>query len=124
MISYVLDTAGRLHIDEELMGELKAIDEAVVAPSVLLVVDAMTGQDAVNVASSFNANLDIDGIILTLSSTACPGRCPLSIKAITGKPIKFAATGEKLDGLEAFHPDRMASRILGMEMCLLLLNGQ
>ncbi len=117
----LLDTAGRLHIDEELMGELKAIDEAVSPHQVLLVVDAMTGQDAVNVASSFNANLDIDGIILTKLDGDARGGAALSIKAVTGKPIKFAATGEKLDGLEAFHPDRMASRILGMGDVLTLI---
>lgn len=117
----ILDTAGRLHIDEELMGELRAIDEAVSPHQVLLVVDAMTGQDAVNVASSFNENLDIDGIILTKLDGDARGGAALSIKAVTGKPIKFAATSEKLDGLESFHPDRMASRILGMGDVLTLI---
>ncbi|NMB44892.1 MAG: signal recognition particle protein [Firmicutes bacterium] len=116
----ILDTAGRLHTDEELMAELGAIDRAV-SPQVLLVVDAMTGQDAVNVASSFNEKLDIDGIILTKLDGDARGGAALSIKAVTGKPIKFAATGEKLDGLEPFYPERMASRILGMGDVLTLI---
>ncbi|HHV93156.1 MAG TPA: signal recognition particle protein [Firmicutes bacterium] len=117
----IIDTAGRLHIDEELMAELRAMDEAVAPHQVLLVVDAMTGQDAVNVASSFNESLDIDGIILTKLDGDARGGAALSIKAVTGKPIKFAATSEKLDGLEPFHPDRMASRILGMGDVLTLI---
>jgi signal recognition particle subunit SRP54 len=117
----LLDTAGRLHINEELMGELKAIDEAISPQQVMLVVDAMTGQDAVNVASSFNESLDIDGIILTKLDGDARGGAALSIKAVTGKPIKFAAIGEKLDALEPFYPERMASRILGMGDVLTLI---
>ena len=103
------------------MAELRAIDEAVSPQQVMLVVDAMTGQDAVNVANSFNENLDIDGIILTKLDGDARGGAALSIKAVTGKPIKFAATGEKLDALEPFYPDRMASRILGMGDVLTLI---
>lgn len=117
----LLDTAGRLHVDEELMAELRAIDEAVSPHQILLVVDAMTGQDAVNVANSFNESLDIDGIILTKLDGDARGGAALSIKAVTGKPIKFAATSEKLDGLEPFYPERMASRILGMGDVLTLI---
>lgn len=117
----LLDTAGRLHINEELMAELRAIDQAVSPKQVLLVVDAMTGQDAVNVANSFNESLDIDGIILTKLDGDARGGAALSVKAVTGKPIRFAATGEKLDALEPFYPDRMASRILGMGDVLTLI---
>jgi signal recognition particle subunit SRP54 len=117
----ILDTAGRLHVDEELMAELKAIDGAVAPHQIMLVVDAMTGQDAVNVATSFNESLDIDGVILTKLDGDARGGAALSIKAVTGKPIKFAATGEKLDSLEPFHPERMASRILGMGDVLTLI---
>ena len=117
----LLDTAGRLHINEELMAELETIDQAVSPKQVLLVVDAMTGQDALNVANSFNENLDIDGIILTKLDGDARGGAALSVKAVTGKPIKFAATGEKLDALEPFYPDRMASRILGMGDVLTLI---
>ncbi len=117
----LLDTAGRLHVDEELMAELRAIDTALSPHQVMLVVDAMTGQDAVNVASSFNENLDIDGIILTKLDGDARGGAALSIKAVTGKPIKFGAMGEKLDALEPFHPERMASRILGMGDVLTLI---
>ena len=110
----LLDTAGRLHIDEELMQELSAIKEAVHPTEILLVVDAMTGQDAVNAAQAFNDQLDIDGVILTKLDGDARGGAALSVKAVTGKPIKFTGTGEKLENLEPFHPDRMASRILGM----------
>ena len=112
---YVLiDTAGRLHIDEQLMDELKRIKSEVRPHEILLVVDAMTGQDAVNVASTFNETLGIDGLILTKLDGDTRGGAALSIRAATGKPIKFVGTGEKLDMIELFHPDRMASRILGM----------
>ena len=117
----LIDTAGRLHVDEELMAELKAIDDAVNPHQVMLVVDAMTGQDAVNVAASFHESLVIDGVILTKLDGDARGGAALSIKAVAGKPIKFAATGEKLDGLEPFHPERMASRILGMGDVLTLI---
>ena len=110
----IIDTAGRLHIDEELMDELKNIKSAVNPHQVLLVADAMTGQDAVNVSSSFNEAIDIDGVVLTKMDGDARGGAALSIKAVTGKPIKFFGTGEKLDAIEVFHPDRIASRILGM----------
>lgn len=110
----ILDTAGRLHIDEELMQELKNVKAGVKPHEILLVVDSMTGQDAVNVAQSFNENLGIDGVILTKLDGDTRGGAALSVKKITGRPIKFAATGEKLSDIEVFHPDRMASRILGM----------
>ena len=109
-----LDTAGRLHIDEALMDELKAVKAAVKPNEILLVVDAMTGQDAVNAASAFDEALGIDGVVLTKLDGDARGGAALSIKAATGKPIKFVGTGEKLDMIEPFHPDRMASRILGM----------
>ena len=119
---YVLiDTAGRLQIDEVLMDELKNIKEAVNPTDILLVVDAMTGQEAVNVAKTFDDLLDITGVILTKLDGDTRGGAALSVKAITGKPIKFAGTGEKLDDLEVFHPDRMASRILGMGDVLTLI---
>lgn len=117
----ILDTAGRLHIDEELMNELKNIKSAVNPQEILLVVDAMTGQDAVNVASSFDNLLDITGVILTKLDGDTRGGAALSVKAITGKPIKFIGTGEKMANLEEFHPDRMASRILGMGDVLTLI---
>jgi len=117
----IIDTAGRLHINEELMGELKSIKQTVKPHEILLVVDAMTGQDAVNVAESFNNDLGIDGIILTKLDGDARGGAALSIKAVTGQPIKFAGMGEKLDALEQFHPDRMASRILGMGDVLSLI---
>ncbi|NLV76398.1 MAG: signal recognition particle protein [Tissierellia bacterium] len=117
----IIDTAGRLHIDEELMDELKNIQAAVNPQEVLLVVDAMTGQDAVNVAESFNDILDITGIILTKLDGDARGGAALSIRAVTGKPIKFVGMGEKIDQLEPFHPDRMASRILGMGDVLSLI---
>ena len=117
----ILDTAGRLHIDEELMNELKNVKEAVQPHEILLVVDAMTGQDAVNVAKSFNDLLEISGVILTKLDGDTRGGAALSVRAVTGKPIKFAGTGEKLENLEVFHPDRMASRILGMGDVLTLI---
>ena len=110
----ILDTAGRLHIDEELMQELKNVKANVKPHEILLVVDSMTGQDAVNVAKSFNENLGIDGVVLTKLDGDTRGGAALSVKKVTGKPIKFAATGEKLSDIEVFHPDRMAQRILGM----------
>ena len=110
----ILDTAGRLHIDEQLMDELKKIKAAVSPQEILLVVDAMTGQDAVNVASVFNEALGIDGVMLTKLDGDTRGGAALSVRAVTGKPIKFAGVGEKLSDLEVFHPERMASRILGM----------
>ena len=117
----ILDTAGRLHIDKELMGELEKIKKEVSPQEILLVVDAMTGQDAVNVAKTFNDLLDITGIILTKLDGDTRGGAALSVRAVTGKPIKYAGTGEKLDDLEVFHPDRMASRILGMGDMLTLI---
>ena len=109
-----LDTAGRLHVDEALMDELKAIKAAVKPNEILLVVDAMTGQDAVNAAKAFDDALGIDGVLLTKLDGDARGGAALSIRAVTGKPIKFVGTGEKLDMIEPFHPDRMAGRILGM----------
>ena len=110
----ILDTAGRLHIDEELMNELKNIKSNVKPHEILLVVDSMTGQDAVNVAKAFNDALGIDGVVLTKLDGDTRGGAAISVKKITGRPIKFAATGEKLSDIEVFHPERMASRILGM----------
>ena len=110
----ILDTAGRLHIDEALMDELSNIKEAVGPHEILLVVDAMTGQDAVNVAKTFDERLGIDGVILTKCDGDTRGGAALSVRAVTGKPIKFVGMGERLDQLEPFYPDRMASRILGM----------
>ena len=110
----ILDTAGRLHVDEALMAELTEIRATVHPHEILLVIDAMTGQDAVNVAKSFNETLGIDGVILTKLDGDTRGGAALSVRAVTGKPIKFVGTGEKLDNLETFHPSRMASRILGM----------
>ncbi len=117
----IIDTAGRLHIDEKLMNELKEIKAEVKPDEILLVVDSMTGQDAVNVAKSFDELLDISGVILTKLDGDTRGGAALSVKAVTGKPIKFAGIGEKLDDLEVFHPDRMASRILGMGDVLTLI---
>lgn len=117
----LIDTAGRLHIDEKLMDELKAIRSLVSPHEILLVVDAMTGQDAVNVAESFNQQLELTGVVLTKLDGDTRGGAALSVKAVTGCPIKFAAMGEKLDALEPFHPDRMASRILGMGDVLTLI---
>jgi len=116
-----LDTAGRLHIDEQLMDELKNIKSTVHPNEILLVVDAMTGQDAVNAASAFDEALGIDGVLLTKLDGDARGGAALSIRATTGKPIKFVGTGEKLDMIELFHPDRMASRILGMGDMLSLI---
>ena len=116
-----LDTAGRLHVDEALMDELKAIKAEVKPNEILLVVDAMTGQDAVNAAQTFNDYLDIDGVILSKLDGDARGGAALSVKAVTGKPIKFIGTGEKLDQIEPFHPGRMASRILGMGDVLTLI---
>ena len=110
----IIDTAGRLHIDEALMEELTNIRSTVHPHEILLVIDAMTGQDAVNVSKSFNDTLGIDGVILTKLDGDTRGGAALSVRAVTGKPIKFVGTGEKLDNLETFHPSRMASRILGM----------
>ena len=116
-----IDTAGRLHIDEELMEELKSIKAKVEPTEILLTVDAMIGQDAVNVAKTFNELLDITGVILTKLDGDTRGGAALSVRYITGKPIKFVGTGEKLDTIEPFHPDRMASRILGMGDVLSLI---
>ncbi len=116
-----LDTAGRLHIDEALMDELRGIREAVHPTEILLVVDAMTGQDAVNAAGAFNEQLDIDGVMLTKLDGDARGGAALSVRAVTGKPVKFVGTGEKLDQIEPFHPGRMASRILGMGDMLTLI---
>ena len=110
----ILDTAGRLHIDEALMDELARVREAVQPSEILLTIDAMTGQDAVNVANTFNEKLEITGVILTKLDGDTRGGAALSVRAVTGKPIKFAGTGEKLGDIEPFHPERMASRILGM----------
>jgi signal recognition particle subunit SRP54 len=110
----LLDTAGRLHINDDLMGELRKVNQALNPHQIYLVIDAMTGQDAVNSAKAFNEQLELDGVILTKTDSDTRGGAALSVKAVTGKPIKFIGTGEKLDGIEEFHPDRMASRILGM----------
>jgi signal recognition particle subunit SRP54 len=117
----LIDTAGRLHIDEDLMKELEQIKREVTPREILLVADAMTGQDAIHVAKKFNETLDIQGIILTKLDGDARGGAALSIKAVTGKPIKFMGVGEKLDALELFHPERMASRILGMGDVLSLI---
>ncbi len=117
----ILDTAGRLHVDQELMAELERIKAAVTVDEVLLVVDAMAGQDAVNVAKAFNEAVAVDGIILTKTDGDTRGGAALSVLAVTGRPIKFQGTGEKLDDLEVFHPGRMASRILGMGDVLTLI---
>ena len=116
-----LDTAGRLHVDEELMAELQNIKSAVSPIEIILVVDAMIGQDAVNAAKAFDDALDINGVVLTKLDGDARGGAALSIKAVTGKPIKFVGMGEKLDNIEVFHPDRMASRILGMGDVLSLI---
>ncbi len=117
----ILDTAGRLHIDEDMMGELQKIKEEIPIHKTVLVVDAMTGQDAVNVASTFDEKLSIDGVILTKLDSDTRGGAALSIRAVTGKPIYFVGMGEKLSDLEQFYPDRMASRILGMGDVLTLI---
>lgn len=116
-----LDTAGRLHVDAELMEELQHIKAAVHPDEILLVVDAMIGQDAVNAAKTFDEALDIDGVMLTKLDGDARGGAALSIRSVTGKPIKFVGTGEKLENIEVFHPDRMASRILGMGDVLSLI---
>jgi signal recognition particle subunit SRP54 len=117
----IIDTAGRLHIDEQLMSELNQIKEIAKPDEILLVIDAMTGQEAVNVAESFNQQLELTGLILTKLDGDTRGGAALSVKSVTGKPIKFVGMGEKLDALEPFHPDRMASRILGMGDMLTLI---
>ena len=117
----ILDTAGRLHIDQQLMEELTNIKSTVPVNETLLVIDAMAGQDSVNVAKQFNETIGLDGVIITKMDGDTCGGAALSVKAVTGKPIKFVGTGEKLDDLEAFHPDRMASRILGMGDVLTLI---
>ena len=117
----IIDTAGRLHIDDELMDELARIRDAVKPHNILLVVDAMTGQDAVNAAEEFRERVDLDGVVLTKLDGDARGGAALSVRAVTGKPIKFVGTGEKLDDFEVFHPDRMASRILGMGDVLTLI---
>ncbi len=117
----ILDTAGRLHIDEQLMKELTDIKATVPVTETLLVIDAMAGQDSVNVAKQFNETIGLDGVIITKMDGDTRGGSALSVKAVTGKPIKFVGTGEKLDDLESFHPDRMASRILGMGDVLTLI---
>ncbi|MCI5227902.1 MAG: signal recognition particle protein, partial [Candidatus Electrothrix sp. AX2] len=116
-----IDTAGRLHVDEQLMGELQEISAAVALSEVLFVADAMTGQDAVTVADKFNTDLEITGVILTKMEGDARGGAALSVKKITGKPIKFVGVGEALNALEIFHPDRTASRILGMGDVLSLI---
>jgi signal recognition particle subunit SRP54 len=110
----IVDTAGRLHVDEEMMEQLVEVRNAVRPHNVLLVLDSMTGQDAVNVAEAFAERVEFDGVVLTKLDGDARGGAALSVKAVTGKPIKFASVGEKLDQLDVFHPDRMASRILGM----------
>lgn len=117
----IIDTAGRLHIDETLMDELKQVKEIATPTEILLVVDSMTGQDAVNVAQSFNEQLEITGVVLTKLDGDTRGGAALSIRSVTGKPIKFVATGEKMEAIETFHPNRMASRILGMGDVLSLI---
>ncbi len=117
----IIDTAGRLHIDEELMNELKEISASVNPTEILLVVDAMTGQDAVNVADAFNQELEISGVVLTKLDGDTRGGAALSVRSVTGKPIKYCGMGEKLTDLEVFHPERMASRILGMGDMLTLI---
>lgn len=117
----IIDTAGRLHIDEQLMEELQKIKAEVTPDEILLVVDSMTGQDAVNVAETFNHKLDITGVIITKLDGDTRGGAALSIKAVTGKPIKFVGCGEKMEDIEPFYPDRMASRILGMGDVLTLI---
>ena len=118
----IIDTAGRLHIDETLMQELRDVRDTVRPQEILLVVDAMTGQDAVNVSDTFNKELGVDGVILTKLDGDTRGGAAISVKAVTGKPIKFCGSGEKLTDIEPFHPDRMASRILGMGDVLTLID--
>jgi signal recognition particle subunit SRP54 len=119
--SVIVDTAGRLHIDEELMDELVRVRDATKPATTILVLDSMTGQEAVNVATAFEERLDFDGVLLTKLDGDARGGAALSVKSVTGKPILFGSTGEKLDALEVFHPDRMASRILGMGDVLTLI---
>ena len=117
----IVDTAGRLHVDEELMDELAAIRKRTKPHDILLVLDAMTGQDAVNVAESFAERVDFDGVVLTKLDGDARGGAALSVKAVTGKPIMYASTGERIEQLERFHPERMAQRILGMgDVCSLI----
>src|SRR5690242_1800315 len=110
----MLDTAGRLHVDQALMDEMKAVADVANPAEILLVVDSLTGQDAVNVAQNFSEQVPLTGVVLTRMDGDARGGAALSMRAVTGKPIKFAGTGEKMDGLEAFHPQRVAGRILGM----------
>ena len=117
----IVDTAGRLHVDDELMDELVAIRKRTKPHDILLVLDAMTGQDAVNVAESFAERVDFDGVVLTKLDGDARGGAALSVKAVTGKPIMYASTGERIEQLERFHPERMASRILGMGDVLSLI---
>jgi signal recognition particle subunit SRP54 len=117
----IVDTAGRLHIDDELMGELVNIRDAVKPHNILLVVDAMTGQDAVNAADAFRQRVELDGVVLTKLDGDARGGAALSVRAVTGKPIKFVSNGEKIGDFDYFHPDRMASRILGMGDVLTLI---
>ena len=117
----IVDTAGRLHVDEDMMAELKKLRDLLNPAEVLLVIDAMTGQDAVNAAKAFHEAVPLTGVILTKLDGDTRGGAALSVKAVTGKPIKFAGTGEKLTDIEPFHPDRMASRILGMGDVLTLI---
>ena len=117
----IIDTAGRLHVDEAMMTELTDIKKLVKPHEILLVVDAMTGQDAVNVAENFHTTVGIDGIILTKMDGDARGGAALSVRAVTGRPVKFVGSGEKTENLEPFHPDRMASRILGMGDMLSLI---
>jgi signal recognition particle subunit SRP54 len=117
----IVDTAGRLHVDEELMDELAAIRKRTKPHDILLVLDSMTGQDAVNVAETFSERVDFDGVLLTKLDGDARGGAALSVKAVTGKPIMYASTGERIEQLERFHPDRMAQRILGMGDVLSLI---
>ena len=117
----IVDTAGRLHIDDQLMDEIAGLKKTFSPDEILLVVDAMTGQDAVNVAKAFNDVMDVTGVVLTKLDGDTRGGAALSIRAVTGKPIKFCGTGEKLSDIEVFHPERMASRILGMGDVLTLI---
>lgn len=117
----IIDTAGRLHIDDDMMGEIKALHQAINPAETLFVVDAMTGQDAANTAKAFNEALPLTGVVLTKADGDARGGAALSVRMLTGKPIKFLGVGEKIDGLEPFHPDRMASRILGMGDVLTLV---
>ena len=117
----IVDTAGRLHVDEEMMAQLAAVRDAVKPHNILLVLDSMTGQEAVTVAEAFAERVDFDGVVMTKLDGDARGGAALSVKAVTGKPIKFVSVGEKLDQLELFHPERMASRILGMGDVLSLI---